>query len=142
MVSLSRDLGFGVVAKVEAENYSEAFKQLALIEDVYDRVPRNITWFRHRVREHEGNQYFELAGQTEDSKVRPTLSLGQYKKERAGFLFPKRKASEEKGGAWLENNGWVVWQKAQEETAKPENEKPASVSKRGKKPVVDEDTDF
>lgn len=137
MVSLSRDLGFGVTATVEAETYVDAFKQLALIEDVYDRVPDNIEWFRHRVREVEGNHYFELAGTSQGGKVRPTLSLGQYKK--GGFLFPKRKASEEKGGAWLDNNGWVVWQK--NENSKPENEKPASTSKRGKK-VSDDEEDF
>lgn len=141
MVSLSRDLGFGVVAKVEGETYTDCFKQLAMIEECYDNIPKNVEWFRHRVREVDDNEFFELVGQTNDFKVRPRLSLGQYKSPK-GFLFPKRKASEAKGGAWLENNGWVVWKKEEDSTTSATtNEKPASTSKRGKK-QVDEDTDF
>lgn len=141
MVSLSKDVGFGVIARVEAENYIEAFKQLAMIEDCYDRVPDTVQNFRHRVREHDGNEYFELVGQTDDFKIRPTLALGVYNKSGSkGFLFPKRKQSEDKGGAWLDNNGWVVYNPSSK-TEPAKNEK-AATKKPRPKVEADEDTEF
>jgi len=127
MVRLSKNVGAGVTASVEGESFTEAFEQMAMIEECYEACPleQSNGSFRHRVRDVEKDgkeyRYYELM----DIETKARLSLGQYdQKDKKGFLFPKRKASAEKGGEWLPNRGWEVW--APQNAAKPAQEKSKS----------------
>ena len=58
-----------------------------------------------RVREVDGNAYYELVCVDTDKDLRgKTLSFGQHKQ--GGTLFPKRK---DDAGGFLPDNGWHKW---------------------------------
>lgn len=134
MVRLTKDVGCGLTVSVEGELFTEAFEKMSMIEDVF-RMPTDkngnptVENFQLRTRTVDDNTYYELF----DPKTRAKLALGQYKKPKEGWLFPKRK---DKDGNWLENSGWEVWQG----NKAAETEKPAADA-TGKK-AKSKDTGF
>ncbi len=123
MVSLTKDVGCGLTVSVQGETFTEAFEKMSMIEDVFE-VPtdrdgkKTVDNFKLRTRTVEDNTYYELF----DPKSKAKLALGQYKKPKEGWLFPKRKDAD---GNWLDNRGWIVW--------KPEDNKPAAKATGKKK---------
>lgn len=117
MVRLSKNVGAGVTASVEGETFTEAFEQMAMIEDCYEDCPIEgyDGNFKHRVRDvvskEDGKEYRYYEFYAPGVKAR--LSLGQYdQKDKKGFLFPKRTDGKDSDGKrkWLPNRGWEVWQ--------------------------------
>jgi len=97
-----------ITLEAEGTTHKEVFKELSDLQEVFDH--KNCGKcdgdnLRFIVRNVEDNDFFELHCANRNCRAR--LSFGQHKK--GGSLFPKRKDAE---GGWLNNNGWLVYNKA------------------------------
>ena len=101
----------GMLFTVDYSGQKELFNELNQLQEVFGHTACKKcgnTDLRHVVREVDGNDYYEL--RCSDKKCRAKLEFGQHNnKEKT--LFPKLK---DKEGAYLKNEGWVVWEKPKE----------------------------
>jgi hypothetical protein len=107
-----------MTVEVEGKSQTDLFEQLAEFQDAFEvgsciRGKKSSDKVKFQVREVEGNKFYEMVCTDEDFDLKGArLSFGQHKK--GGTLFVKRK---DKDGKWLNNNGWVKYNK---ETGKEE----------------------
>lgn len=96
-----------VVIEVQGETVKDLFRGLSQVYDVFESESAcgccGGTSIRPVAREHEDNEYYELACLNPDCGAK--FSFGQHKK--GNTLFPKRK---DENGALLPNRGWRKWE--------------------------------
>jgi hypothetical protein len=94
-----------LVIKVQGENQKELFRQLSMVQDVFEADDScgccNSKNIRFRVRTHEGMDFYELLCQDCGAQ----FAFGQHKT--GGTLFPKRRSD---SGEELPNRGWARFQ--------------------------------
>ena len=96
-----------VIVEVEAETVRDAFAALASAHEVFSQDKCGLCGSDKVVfekREIEGNAYHSM----KCTACRVCLDFGSHKV--GGGLFVKRK---DKAGNWIPNDGWHVWEKAQ-----------------------------
>lgn len=104
--------------QIEGKTQTDIWEQIAAFQDTFETGPcvrgkKSSTNIKYQVREVEDNKYYELVCTDPDFDLKGArLSFGQHKK--GGTLFAKRK---DKDGKWLDNNGWLRYNK---ETGKEE----------------------
>ena len=90
-----------LLIKVEGENQKALFRELAMAQEVFEAETEcgccDSSEIRFRVREVDGNEYYELVC----NKCGARFEFGQHRKNNT--LFPKRHASD---GSQLQNHGW------------------------------------
>lgn len=89
--------------EVDGADQKEIFEKLASVGEVFGESncgQCGKTNIRFRVREIEGNKYYEL----KCADCGAILAFGAHKK--GGTLFPKRKDNE---GNYIKNKGWTKW---------------------------------
>ena len=93
--------------EVEGGTAKDVFRELALIQEVFDAESScglcHGTAIRLLARKVEDYDFYELA--CENPHCRARFAFGQAKKN--GALFPKRK---DEDGNWLPNGGWAKWE--------------------------------
>jgi hypothetical protein len=102
-----------IQVKIEGKTLKDCFEQLGQFCEIFEqtavRGTKRSDRVVPRVREVNGDSYFELVCIDEDRELRGlTLSIGQNKK--GDGIFPKKSTTEEVNGKevkkWLPNEGW------------------------------------
>ncbi len=105
-----------VIIEVQGETVKDIFRGLSQVYDVFEVESScgvcNSNNIRPVAREHEDNDYYELACLNPDCGAK--FSFGQHKK--GNTLFPKRK---DEAGAILPHRGWKKWETKQTSTSRP-----------------------
>lgn len=93
-----------LLVKIQAEDVKTLVRELSAVQEVFDADTAcgccNSTDIRYRVREVDGNEYYEL----NCLNCGASFAFGQHKKSKT--LFPKRQAAD---GTKLPNRGWAKW---------------------------------
>lgn len=100
-------------AELEGSTQTELIERLAEFQEIFEGLECTYNGKRSdkvnfRVREIEGNKYYEAVCVDEDLDIKNArLSFGVHKK--GGGVFPKRKNDDD---SWNKNNGWKKYNKA------------------------------
>lgn len=100
------------VFELEGSTHTELIEKIAEIQEIYENLTcsyngKTSDKVQFRVREVDGNKYYEAVCVDEDFDIRNArLQFGVHKK--GGGVFPKRKNDD---GSYNKNNGWKKYNK-------------------------------